>query len=127
MKLLLVTFAFISTMCSGQTIPDTCFTEQQIFDISRTLDSLWETDSLNNVLIDKQSQLIKKQTEIIRLDSMQQSYYKQQVDLLQKNIDLYVEREKRIQPKWYDSKALWFSGGILSTILTAKLIVDVVK
>lgn len=127
MKKLLVTLVFIPLSYFGQTIPDTCFTEQQIFDISRTLDSLWETDSLNAVLIDKQDQLIKKQTEIIRLDSMQQSYYKQQVELLQKNIDLYVAREKRIQPKWYDSKALWFGSGILSTILTAKLIVDVVK
>ena len=29
--------------------------------------------------------------------------------------------------KWYDNKTIWFASGIVSTILTAKLIVEVVK
>jgi hypothetical protein len=82
---------------------------------------------LNNAIISKQHNLIQKYQSIIHLDSLQLTYQKQQVELLQKNIDLYVEREKRIQPKWYDNKALWFGSGIVSTILTAKLIIEVVK
>ena len=98
-----------------------------MYAISQTLDSLWLADSLNNAIISKQYDLIKRYESIIQLDSLQLTYQKQQVELLQKNINLYVEREKRIQPKWYDNKAIWFGTGIVSTILTAKLIVDVVK
>jgi hypothetical protein len=128
MKTLIVILAFVPFFSFTQTeIPDTCFTEEEVYAISQTLDSLWIADSLNNAIISKQHDLIKKYESVIRLDSLQSTYQKQQVELLQKNIDLYVEREKRIQPKWYDNKAIWFGSGIVSTILTAKLIVDVVK
>jgi len=88
---LLLTFPFIGY---AQPDPDTCFTQEELIDISETMDSLWTADSLNNSIISKQHDLI---------------------------------REKRIQPKWYDNKVIWFGSGIVSTILTAKLIVDVVK
>jgi hypothetical protein len=128
MKTLIVALAFIPMIGFTQTeIPDTCFTEEELCSISQTLDSLWYADSVNNAIIAKQHDLIKKYESVIRLDSLQSTYQKQQVELLQKNIDLYVAREKRIQPKWYDNKAIWFGTGIVSTILTAKLIVDVVK
>jgi hypothetical protein len=128
MKILIIILAFIPFFSFTQTSPpDTCFTEEEIYVISQTLDSLWLADSLNNAIISKQYDLIKKYESIIQLDSLQLTYQKQQVELLQKNINLYVEREKRIQPKWYDNKAIWFGSGIVSTILTAKLIVDVVK
>ncbi len=121
---LLLTFPFVGYT---QLDPDTCFTQEELFDISETIDSLWTADSLNNSIISKQHDLIQKYQSMIYLDSLQLTYQKQQVELLQKNISLYVEREKRIQPKWYDNKAIWFGSGIVSTILTAKLIVDVVK
>jgi hypothetical protein len=128
MKTLIVALAFIPMIGFTQTeIPDTCFTEEELCSISQTLDSLQTADSLNNAIISKQYDLIKRYESIIQLDSLQLMYQKQQVELLQKNINLYVEREKRIQPKWYDNKAIWFGTGIVSTILTAKLIVDVVK
>jgi hypothetical protein len=124
-------FLLLLLPCFGyaqaQLEPDTCFTQEELFDISETMDSLWTSDSLNNEIIFKQNNLIQKYQSIIQLDSLQLTYQKQQVELLQKNINLYVEREKRIQPKWYDNKAVWFGTGIVSTILTAKLIVDVVK
>lgn len=125
-KLVMLLFMF-PILGYTQTIPDTCFTQEELFNISETMDSLCEADSLNNIIISKQHDLIRKYESIIQLDSLQLIYQKQQVELLQKNIDLYVEREKRIQPKWYDNKAIWFGTGIVSTILTAKLIVDVVK
>jgi hypothetical protein len=128
MKTLIVILTLMPFFSFTQTeIPDTCFTEEEMYAISETIDSLWTVDSINNEIILKQNNLIEKYESIIQLDSLQLTYQKQQVELLQKNIDLYVEREKRIQPKWYDNKAIWFGSGIVSTILTAKLIVDVVK
>lgn len=125
MKKLLVILLFPLTAYSQ--IADTCFTEQQVLDISFTLDSLTELNDINDQIILEQKHLLEKQGKLIELDSMQIAYREQQIALLQKNVDLYVEREKRFQTKWYDHKAIWFSGGILTTILTSKLIIEVVK
>ena len=111
----------------GQTVVDTCFTTQQIHDISETLDDLYYKDSVNIELINQQTAVINKQDELIKLDSMQLVYKKQQIDLLESNIDLYVEQQKKLQPKWYNNKALWFGAGIITTVLTGKLIVEVIQ
>lgn len=126
MKSLLVILLFPLYMFS-QTIPDTCFTEQELNDISNTLDSLWRVDEINNNIISKQKQIIKKQESILYLDSVQIALQKQQVTLLQKNIDLYVEREKRLQPKWYDNKNIWFGLGIFTTLGSGILINEILK
>ena len=111
----------------GQTVVDTCFTEQQIHDISETLDDLYYKDSVNTQLLNQQTAVINKQDELIKLDSMQLVYKQQQIDLLESNIDLYVEQQKKLQPKWYNNKALWFGAGIITTVLTGKLIVEVIQ
>ena len=86
MKTLLIILLFPFYMFS-QTIPDTCFTEQELNDISNTLDSLWRVDEINNNIISKQKSIIKKQESVLYLDSVQIVLQKQQVALLQKNID----------------------------------------
>ena len=111
----------------GQTVVDTCFTTQQIHDISETIDDLYFKDSVNTELINQQTAVINKQDELIKLDSMQLVYKQQQIDLLESNIDLYVEQQKKLQPKWYNNKALWFGAGIITTVLTGKLIVEVIQ
>ena len=115
----LTLFLLLSTSCFTQTIPDTCFTKQQVLDISMTLDSLYQADDINNALIDEQQKMIEMQNNLIKLDSLQLAYQKQQIELLNDNIDLYIKRQKQLQPKWYDSKGLWFGSGIVTVILTA--------
>jgi hypothetical protein len=126
MKKLLVILLFPLCIFT-QTTPDTCFTEEELNDISNTLDSLWQVDDVNNEIIAKQKQLIAKQKSIMYLDSVQIVMQKQQVALLQKNIDLYVEREKRLQPKWYDNKNIWFGLGIFTTLGSGILINEILK
>ena len=111
----------------GQTVVDTCFTTQQLHDISETIDDLYYKDSVNTELINQQTAVINKQDELIKLDSMQLVYKQQQIDLLESNIDLYVDQQKKLQPKWYNNKAIWFGAGILTTVLTGKLIVEVIQ
>lgn len=106
---------------------DTCFTEKQIHQISETLDSLHYTDSVNNQLIKQQTSLIEDLEHVIKLDSLQLNYRQQQINLLKNNIDLYVERQKKLQPRWYDSKLLWFSSGILTSAVTSIFIIQAVK
>jgi len=124
MKRLLVILLF-PVITWSQT--DTCFTPQEILDISFTLDSLTELNNINDKIIREQEYVIKDLRHLLYLDSAEISYYKRQIDALNKNIDLYIQREKYIKPKWYDNKTIWFASGIVSTILTAKLIVEVVK
>lgn len=126
MKTLLVILLFPLYIFS-QSVPDTCFTEQELNDISNTLDSLWQVDEINTDIISKQQLIIKKQQSVMYLDSIQIALQKQQVALLQKNIDLYVEREKRLQPKWYDNKNIWFGLGIFTSLGSGILINEILK
>jgi hypothetical protein len=107
--------------------PDTCFTSDEIIDISNTLDSLYYIDSVNNEIISKQENLILELENYIILDSLEIKYRNDQVKLLNETIDLYIEREKQLKPKWYDHKIIWFGFGITTTLLTGKLIVEVVQ
>ena len=106
---------------------DTCFTEDEIHSISETLDSLYYQDSLNVSIINQQKSIITDLEYIIHLDSLQADYREQQISLLKDNINLYVEREKQMKPKWYKHPAFWFFSGIGTAVLTSKLIVEVVQ
>ena len=94
MKQLIFILLFPITVYT-QIVSDTCFTEQQIHDISETLDELYYQDSVNNALISQQEAVIEKQDELLRLDSLQLQYKQQQIDLLEENIDLYVKQQKK--------------------------------
>jgi hypothetical protein len=107
--------------------PDTCFTQQEILDISFTLDSLTAVTELQEQTIKHLDYLVLDLKQLIKLDSIHINYQQTQIDALRKNVDIYIEREKIIAPKWYDNKIIYFTGGILTTVLTSKLILDVVK
>ena len=117
----------ICPLISFGQLADTCFTSDEIIDISEALDSLYYMDSLNNKIITEQDNLISDLETIIRLDSIELIYTNIKLKLLNENIDLYIEREKHLRPKWYDHKAIWFSTGILTTLFTGKMIVKVIN
>ena len=108
-------------------MPDTCFTENEIIEISETLDSLYYLDSINNKIISQQDALISELETITKLDSIQLLYTNKKIELLNNNIELYIQREKYLKPKWYDHKVIWFGSGILTAVLTGKMIVEVVQ
>ena len=108
-------------------MPDTCFTENEIIEISETLDSLYYLDSINNEIISQQDALISELETITKLDSIQLLYTNKKIELLNNNIELYIQREKYLKPKWYDHKIIWFGSGILTAVLTGKMIVEVVQ
>ena len=110
----------------SQTV-DTCFTSEEIIDISETLDSLYYLDSINNEIISQQEILVSELETVIKLDSIEMLYTTKKISLLENNIELYIQREKYLKPKWYDNKFIWFSSGILTTLLTGKMIVEVVQ
>jgi len=109
------------------TKPDTCFTQQELADISFVLDSLWLADDVNNKLIWAYDTLLITQNTLIKLDSIQLQYKDTQIKLLQDNINLYVAREKLLQPKWYDKKGLWYGAGFLSALGAGILVNQLIK
>jgi len=126
MKQLLVILLF-PIFAFTQTKSDTCFTQQEIVDISYTLDSLFALDSINTALINKYVTISKQQYELIKLDSLQIRYKDQQIVLLQENVELYIRRERYLKPKWYEAKGLWFGMGIFTTLGSGILINQILK
>jgi len=118
---------FICPLIYFGQMADTCFTSKEIIDISETLDSLYYMDSINNEIISQQETLISDLETVIRLDSIELIYTNTKVKLLNENINLYIEREKYLNPKWYDHKIIWFGTGILTALFTGKMIVEVVQ
>jgi hypothetical protein len=110
----------VSFSQKAKTVPDTCFTQQEIKDISFTIDSLWAVCDINDELIPEYKSLIEKQKEMIKLDSTQIDYQKQQTILLRENINLYVEKE-RITNKWYNNKYLWLGMGVVGGVFIDRL------
>ena len=108
-------------------MPDTCFTENEIIEISETLDSLYYLDSINNEIISQQETLISELETIAKLDSIELMYINKKIELLNNNIELYIQREKYLKPKWYDNKVIWFASGIITAVATGKMAVEVLK
>ena len=117
---LLVPAISFSQKAKAKAVPDTCFTQQEIKDISFTIDSLWAVCDINDELIPEYKSLIEKQKEMIKLDSTQIEYQKQQTVLLRENINLYVEKE-RITNKWYNNKYLWLGMGFVGGVFIDRL------
>lgn len=127
MKHLLIILLFPSFVFSQKITPDTCFTQQQLVDISFTLDSLWIADDINNTLMSEYKTLILQQESLLKLDSLQLQYKNQQIKLLQENIQIYIQREQYLKPKWYDKKGLWFGSGIFVTLGSGILLNQLLK
>jgi hypothetical protein len=118
---LLIPAISFSQKAKTKTVPDTCFTQQQLSDISFTLDSLFIVCDINEQLIPEYQKLVATQAEMIRLDSVQIELQKQQTSLLQENINLYVEKE-RITNKWYNNKYLWLGMGFVGGVFIDRLL-----
>ena len=128
MKTFIIILLFpIFVFSQKTTKPDTCFTQQELADISFVLDSLWAADDINNNLIRSYDTLLNTQNTLIKLDSIQLQYKDTQIKLLQDNIDLYVKQQKLLQPKWYDKKGLWYGAGFLSALGAGILVNQLIK
>ena len=67
----------------SQTV-DTCFTSEEIIDISETLDSLYYLDSINNEIISQQEILVSELETVIKLDSIEMLYTTKKISLCRK-------------------------------------------
>lgn len=113
---------FISTSLSAQT--DTCFTSQQVISIAEKIqsaeDSIYLLSQLNSEL-ERRAELY----EILHDQDIKKN------DLLKvENELLYVaieKSQKRNTQKWYNSKIIYFAGGIATVFISAKVLELVIK
>jgi hypothetical protein len=127
MKLFITILLVLVGFTVNAQVPDTCFTSKQVLDISYTLDSIFYIDSINTKLINEQKSIITDYKQLIKLDSLESQYKDKKIELLQSNINLYVEREKLLKPKWYQHRIIAFGGGMATVLITSKLINSIIK
>ena len=65
--LIILLFPLISFTQTKKQLPDTCFTQQELADISFVLDSLWTADDINNNLIKSYDTAFRTQSMLIKL------------------------------------------------------------
>jgi len=94
---------------------DTCFTKQQILDISFTLDSLEQINEHKDYIISKHILLDSLKETRYRLLKDQYSYCTAQRDTLHTTLTEYIKQHEPEEPKWYDNNLLYFISGILLT------------
>ena len=91
------------------------------------MDSIFYVDSINTKIIDEQKSIIRDYEHLVKLDSLETQYKNKKIELLQNNINLYVEREKLLKPKWYQHRIIAFGAGMTTVLITSKLINSVIK
>ena len=121
--LIIVLFPFLAFAQKTKAKPDTCFTQQEISDISFVLDSLWAADDINNELITKYQKLSFQQDSLIKLDSIQLVAKDKQIELLNRIIANY----KQMEPKFLDKKSVWFGFGFFAALGSGILINQAIK
>ena len=91
--------------CEGE-----CYTDEEVQNIEVYISKLENTHNYDSLFVknlEEQIQLYLQQTEI---DSQMIANYIEQLKLKDDLI-------KEIKPKWHENKYLWYSMGILSTLI----------
>ena len=126
---LLLVFSFTTgisqTNCDSLEIVDSLKLEL----IYKYKDKISKQDTVIKSLEDKMvtlESIIAKQEVMLNMDTMTFSAYDRQINLLERNIDLYLDHIEKTRPKWYESKIIYFVGGA-ATIFGSSWIVKNVK
>ena len=117
MKNILILFMLCSVTIFAQKKQkiDTCFTKEQILDISFTLDSLEQINEHKDHIISKHVLLDSLKEKRYWLLDDQYKHCISQRDTLQTTLTEYIQNHQPEEPKWYDNNLLYFIGGVLLT------------
>jgi len=86
------------------------FTEEEVKSLYNSIQQLEQADSLNQKIIENLNEQIYMYIHQTEIDSTIIENYIEQLKLKEDFI-------KELKPKWHENKYLWFSMGILSTII----------
>jgi len=83
--------------------------------IIEAMDLLVEQDSINNLLIFQLESEVRLFETIIKQDSLVLNYNREEISLLESQIQLYNDRLKHVD-KWYDKRPFGIILGVAGTI-----------
>tara|TARA_R110000796_G_scaffold8350_4_gene27556 strand:- start:434 stop:814 length:381 start_codon:yes stop_codon:yes gene_type:complete len=117
--LILIFFIFAGSIVQGQ---DTIqIPQDEIEEFFLALDTLETQDSIKTLVISNLEREIHFYKLIKDQDSLLLSYKDEEIELLNGQIELYINRLDRVD-KWYNKPAVGFVGGFLSTIILIRVI-----
>lgn len=99
---------------------DSCFTKQEIINISKYITEIEEKNNIADTIIYEQEVQIERLQNIIEIDSILADNYKSQLKYMLENEALYKATIKEMEPKWYEDPKLWFIGGIISGFIISR-------
>jgi hypothetical protein len=89
--------------------------QAELDDIIEAMDLLVEQDSINNLLIFQLESEVRLFETIIKQDSLVLNYNREEIALLESQIQLYNDRLKHVD-KWYDKRPFGIILGVAGTI-----------
>ena len=102
------------------------FTEEEVVNMGNKVKDLQTTVENQTEQLGIYSELIKKFENQTEIDSMLLSFKTQQVNILKDREGLYEKQIKRIKPKWYENKWLYFTFGVIATSTSIKLAGEII-
>lgn len=124
MKKIIVILVLILTsfICIGQTKPDTCFTQTEMIELANKFLQYKHADSVNNFVISQLSYQLELFKTLHRNDSLIIKDYQLQIELIKDQNGIYKMFQKDTKLKWYDSKILWFAGGVTTVFISSMIL-----
>ena len=99
------------------------FTDEEVIKLDSLLQYHEQLDSIQKIVIKEYELQIGNYKVLHEKETLIQYYLAEELDLLNRRVNMYIELEKTIKPKWYDSKALWFVIGS-ATIISGAVVLD---
>jgi len=128
-KIIFITFLI---MCSfslkAQETTDSLFTftEEEVIQLDSIMQFQEQTINIQNQKIELLESQINNYKLLQEQDSLHITFLNQNVNLLNDRVNLYVDLNKELRPKWYKKPALHFFLGAI-TVTTSAVVLNLVQ
>ena len=114
--LIILLLILISLIVVGQNEVDTCFTKEEMITLANKIKTSQHNDSIQKIIIEEKTFQIRGYKSLLYNDSLMMDGYKQQIQFLREQNDIYKKFQRDTKPKWYDSKLIWYVMGAASIL-----------
>jgi hypothetical protein len=127
-----IIFIIFLTICSfsvkAQETTDSLFTftEEEVIQLDSIMQFQEQTIKIQNQKIELLESQINNYKLLQEQDSLHITFLNQNVNLLNDRVNLYVDLNKELRPKWYKKPALHFFLGAI-TVTTSAVVLNLVQ
>jgi len=127
-----IIFIIFLTICSfsvkAQETTDSLFTftEEEVVQLDSIMQFQEQTIKIQNQKIELLESQINNYKLLQEQDSLHITFLNQNVNLLNDRVNLYVDLNKELRPKWYKKPALHFFLGAI-TVTTSAVVLNLVQ